>query len=106
MNKKHIETQKFMKLLQKNYLVIKNCDGKVSMSTQDAIWCLDINRDKVLLDTLKPNESCHNYIIVMHIQHSLQILDTFYLLQSNFIRTSVTNLDQVNGSESKRFLVY
>ena len=91
MNKKHIAAQKFMKLLQKNYLVIKNCDGKVSMSTQDAIWCLDINWDKVLLDTLKPNESCHNYIIVAHIQHILQILDAFYLLQSNFIRTNVTN---------------
>ena len=91
MNKKHIETQKFMKLLQKNYLVIKNCDGKVSMSTQDAIWCLDINWDKVLLDTLKPNESCHKYIIVVHIQHVLKILDTFYLLQSNFIRSKVTN---------------
>ena len=92
MNKKHIATQKFMKLLQKSYLVIKNCDGKVSMSTQDAIWYLDIKWDKVLLDTLKPNESCHNYIIVVHIQHILQILDTFYLLQSNFIRTSVTTL--------------
>ena len=91
MNKKHIATQKFMKLLQKSYLVIKNCDGKVSMSTQDAIWYLDIKWDKVLLDTLKPNESCHNYIIVVHIQHILQILDTFYLLQSNFIRTNVTN---------------
>ena len=91
MNKKHIATQKFMKLLQKSYLVIKNCDGKVSMSTQDAIWYLDIKWDKVLLDTLKPNESCHNYIIVVHIQYVLQILDTFYLLQSNFIRTNVTN---------------
>ena len=91
MNKKHIAAQKFMKILQKNCLVIKNCDGKVSMSTQDAIWCLDINWDKVLLDTLKPNESCHN-IIVVHMQHILQILDTFFLLQSNFIRTSVTNL--------------
>ena len=92
MNKKHIvAAQKFMKLLQKNYLVIKNCDGKVSMSTQDAIWCLDINWDKALLDTLKPNESCHNYIIVVHLQHILQILDAFYLLQSNFIRTNVTN---------------
>ena len=94
MNKKHIvAAQKFMKLLQKNYLVIKNCDGngKVSMSTQDAIWCLDINWDKILLDTLKPNESCHNYIIVVHLQHILQILDAFYLLQSNFIRTNVTN---------------
>ena len=80
-----------MKLLQKNYLVIKNCDGKVSMSTQDAIWCLDINWDIVLLDTLKPNESCHKYIIVVHIQHVLKILDTFYLLQSNFIRSNVTN---------------
>ena len=91
MNKKHIATQKFMKLLQKSYLVIKTCDEKVSMSTQDAIWCLDIKWDKVLLDTLKPNKSCHNYIIVVHIQHILQILDTFYLLQSNFIRTNVTN---------------
>ena len=80
-----------MKFLQKSYLVIKNCDGKVSMSTQDAIGCLDINWDKVLLDTLKPNESCHKYIIVVHIQHVLKILDTFYLLQSNFIRSDVTN---------------
>ena len=91
MNKKHIVTQKFMKFLQKSYLVIKNCDGKVSMSTQDAISCLDVNWDKILLDTLKPNEPCHNYIIVVHIHHVLQILDTFYLLQCNFIQTNVTN---------------
>ena len=91
MNKKHIATQKFMKLLQKNYVVIKNWNGKVSMSTQDAMWCLDINWDKILLDTLKPNESCHNYIVVLYIQHFLQILDTFYLLQSNFIQTNDTN---------------
>ena len=79
-----------MELLQKHYLVIKNCDGKVSMSTQDAIWCLDINRDKIVLDTLKPKESCHTYIMVVYIQHVLQILDTFLLL-SGFIRTNVTN---------------
>ena len=105
MNKKHIAAQKFMKILQKNCLVIKNCDGKVSMLTQDAIWCLDINWDKVLLDTLKTNESCHSYIIVVHIQHILPILDAFYLLQSLFEQTLLI-LYQVNDSESKRFLVY
>ena len=80
-----------MKLLQKHYLVIKNCNGKVSMSTQDATWCLDINWDKIVLDTLKSNELCHNYIVVLYIQHVLQILDTFYLLLSNFIQKNVTN---------------
>ena len=61
------------------------------MSMQDAIWCLDINWDKILLDTLKPNESCRNYIMVVYIQNVIQIYDIFYLLQWNFIRTKVTN---------------
>ena len=61
------------------------------MSKQDAIWCLDINCDKILFDTLKPKESYHNYIMVEYIQHVFQILDISYLPQSNFIRTNVSN---------------
>ena len=91
MTKKLIATRKFIKRLQKYYVVIKNCNVRLSILMQDAIWCLDINCDKILLDTLKPKESYHNYIMVVHIQHVVQILDISYLPQSNFIQTNVSN---------------
>lgn len=35
------------------FLIIKNCNGKDSMSTEHPILCLHINVCKILLDTLK-----------------------------------------------------
>ena len=61
------------------------------MSTEDAIWRLDINFSKILLDTLKYIESYQNYMLVVLIQRIIQSFDICFLSQSNFARINVSN---------------